>query len=230
MAGPSSATPSSRSRIVAPVQTRVLWSITDPGIRQVVKNVREKIHHEIRGGNNQNASLDQRVVPGLDGLDGKAPDPRPGEDGLRDDGAGKESAELKPYNRDDREKGIAEGVFQPDPPLAQSFGPGSLDVILVNGLQKARADHPDKDGGHQHAQGERGENKMSQPFSPRDRQPAQLYGEDDHQQGAEPKIGHRKAQQGKKQSNPIPQTIFFHFRQYPQREGDEEGDPHGGQG
>ena len=133
------------------MKMNVLSLIGDPGIDEVVKNVCKEVHYEIACGDDQDASLDQRVVPCLDRLDGKAPNTWPGEYSLRDDRAGEERAKLEAHNRNDGEEGVAQRVFQSNPPFVESFGSGSLDVIFVHRLQEARAYHPGKDRRHYHA-------------------------------------------------------------------------------
>ena len=107
----------------------------------MIENICEKVYKEVTQSNNQNASLNQWVITRLDGLDGEAADSGPGKYCLCNDSSGQESAKLKPHDRYDGEERVAERMFKPDLPLAEPFGPGSLDIILIDYLEQTGADH-----------------------------------------------------------------------------------------
>src|SRR3989338_3002108 len=136
--GASAARPSSAARIMTPARSNRLSAIAHPRIHQAIENVGQEVHHEIRRGDDQDAPLSQRIVPGLDRLDGKTPDPRPGEDGLRNDRARQQGAELESQNGNDRQKRIAQRMLQPDFPLALSLGAGGADIVFVDGRSEER--------------------------------------------------------------------------------------------
>jgi hypothetical protein len=136
MTGASSAVLATDNRIMMPARKKTLPRITDSRVHDVIKNIRKEVHHKIGRGNDENAALDQRVVSRLDGLNREAADPRPRENSLCDDGAGKETPELKSYNCDRGKKRIAQRMFDPNYLLAYPLGPSGLNIFLMDSLQE----------------------------------------------------------------------------------------------
>src|SRR4030042_1129900 len=99
-ANPATA-PRWRATRLATVLLTVRSLIPDPRVEAGVQQIRQEVHGHRAKSDEQDASLDQRVIPGVDRLDGEAADPGPGEDRLGDDTAGKERADLQAHHRED---------------------------------------------------------------------------------------------------------------------------------
>ena len=67
-----------------------LLAIGDPWIDEFVNNVSEKIHQNIRNRDDQHTALHERIVAGLDRLNGQAAEARPTKDRFRDQRAGQQ--------------------------------------------------------------------------------------------------------------------------------------------
>src|SRR3972149_3598080 len=80
--------------------------IPDPRVEAGVQKIRQEVHGHRAESDEQDASLDQRVIPGVDRLDGEAAGPGPGEDRLGDDAAGKQRADLQAHHREDGDEGV----------------------------------------------------------------------------------------------------------------------------
>src|SRR5579859_394330 len=66
----------------------------DARVQHGVENVGGEVHEHVRHPDGEDAALDEGVVAVGDGGDGEAADAWPTKDGLGDDGAGQQSAEL----------------------------------------------------------------------------------------------------------------------------------------
>ena len=73
----------------------------DTRVAALVNEIRDQVQPYVGQGDGQYASLDQRIIPRGDGLDGQPPDTRPCEDRFGDDRAGQHGAGLKAGNSDD---------------------------------------------------------------------------------------------------------------------------------
>ncbi len=80
----------------------------DAWIEQAVGDVGQQVHRHVGDGNQQDASLDERVVAKRDRLNEQSPDARPRKDGFRDHRPGEDGAKLQPEDGDDRESGCCE--------------------------------------------------------------------------------------------------------------------------
>src|SRR5918998_850528 len=76
------------------------------GVEDSVEYVHEQVDQHEEHGSIEDDTLDRSVVPGAYGLVGVKADPRPRENGLRDDGAPHEQSHLQPYNRNGRQHGV----------------------------------------------------------------------------------------------------------------------------
>src|SRR5262245_36521246 len=103
----------------------------------------EEIHHEVDdhegGGDEEHAALHQRVVARLDGAHHHGAEPRPREDGLREDRATQQKADLDAQHGDDRVDRILEHVTGYHRALGQALGACGADIVLSDDLEHAGA-------------------------------------------------------------------------------------------
>src|SRR5882672_10345971 len=100
---------------------------TETGIEDAIEDIDEEIHDDEDHGRQEDRALHDRIVAVVDRVDGESADAGPGEDGLRDHGAGEELTELQARDGDDRERGIAQRVLHHDEQLGHSLGARSAD-------------------------------------------------------------------------------------------------------
>src|SRR5690625_5009806 len=106
-----------------------------------VEDVNEEVDDCIGERKYENHTLDDREVFRPDRVDREPADARPGEDGFRDDGSGKQSAELQADYGDDRNQGVAEGVPVNDAAALHAFGAGRADIVLAHRFNQRGAGH-----------------------------------------------------------------------------------------
>ena len=88
--------------------------MADARIDHGVRHVHEEVDEDVAEGAHEDDALDERVVLVEDGGDGEAPHAPAREDGLDDDGAREQVAELHADDGDDGDEGVAEGVLEDD--------------------------------------------------------------------------------------------------------------------
>ena len=76
------------------------------GVGQGVGNVGEQVDGDVGEADGEDAALDQGVVAVGDGGEGEAADAGPGEDRLRNDGAGEQAAELQADDGENGDQGV----------------------------------------------------------------------------------------------------------------------------
>lgn len=91
--------------------------------------------------------MQQRIIARGNGHDGEAPDARPGKDGFRDDGTGKERAELQTKNGGDGDQRITQSVAQKDRRGRKALGAGRAHVITGEFFEHGAAHHARQDRG-----------------------------------------------------------------------------------
>src|SRR5918998_1270828 len=188
------------------------------GIEDSIEDVHEQVDQHEEQGSVEDDTLDRSVVPGAYGLVGVKADPRPREDGLRDDGTPHEQSHLQPYNRNGRKHSVPQGVLEDHPPGDDSLGPGRPHVVLAHDLDHTGARHPhhyrhrdgpQSQGGHYQVQdpfpeagevqGEEGVDQNEPGYgsdgriraeSPREREEFQVHAEDHHQDHRQPEDRH----------------------------------------
>ena len=72
----------------------------------------------------------------------RRPDPRPGEDRLRDHGPAQELGKLQAEQGDDGDRGVLERVRAENARLGQALGPRRAHVVLPQHLEHARPHEP----------------------------------------------------------------------------------------
>src|SRR5215217_4384999 len=115
----------SRSAISAPL-------VADARVEECVQDVHEQVHHDDGERRDQHGPLHDRQVALLDRVEGQAPDPRDVEDGLREDGAAEQDAEIEAEDGDDRGDRRAQPMAEDYPALPESLGAGRTDVVLAH--------------------------------------------------------------------------------------------------
>src|SRR5262249_2406488 len=139
-------------------------SVFDTRIEVRVEDVDEEVDEDEGEGDGEDGALDHRVVAALDGVEGEAADPGPGEDVLDDDDTTEHEGELQPEDGDGRDHRVFEGVDRHDAALVDAFGAGGADVVLVEDLQHRGAEESGEDGGVDDADGEGGQDEMLEPL------------------------------------------------------------------
>src|SRR5207237_8061274 len=81
--------------VTANLLTDLAFRRLDPRIEAAVGEVREQVGGHVTDGDDQNASLHERVIAALDRLQREPADSRPGDDGLGDDRASEQATELQ---------------------------------------------------------------------------------------------------------------------------------------
>ena len=110
----------------------------------------------------QHGALDHRQVALLDRVVGEPADAGDVEDGLGEDRAAEQDADVEPEDRDDRRDRAAHAVAQDDAALAQALGARGADVVLAHHLdqvaaQQPRVDRRERGGEHEPRQDQRRE-------------------------------------------------------------------------
>ena len=103
-------------------------------------------------GEDQDDGLDDQVVVVLDRIDDVAADAGPGEDRLRDDGAGEQTADLEADDRRDRQPCVAHDVARVDALVGQPLGSCRPDIVLVGDVEDGGAGDPRDDSEGDRAQ------------------------------------------------------------------------------
>src|SRR5215468_11237778 len=91
--------------------------VPDPRVEPAIEQIHEQVRQHENERGHEHGRLHERIVPLEDGRHGKAPDTRPREDGLRDDGAAQEGPQLEAYDGDDGDERVPERVLHDDPPV-----------------------------------------------------------------------------------------------------------------
>src|SRR5918998_1382752 len=97
--------------------------VPDSWIEECVHDVHYEVHEDDGQRRDQDGALHDRQVALLDRVVGEAPDARDVEDGLREDRAAEQDAEVEPEDRHDRRDGGAEAVLEDDLAAGQALGP-----------------------------------------------------------------------------------------------------------
>ena len=154
------------------------------------------------------------------------PDARIGEDRLGDHRAAQEVPELEPDRRDDRDRPVAEGVAQDHRRLADALRPGRPEEVLVQHLEHARARDARGPGHRPDAQGHGREDEGEPAVAAVHRHPAEVHGEREDQEDAEPERGHALSRQRERHGPRVEGGAAADGRHDPerQREDDREDD------
>src|SRR6185295_15955880 len=188
-AGPSNAATIATSTIAPPSLL-----IADPRIDEAVQQVRDEVHADVRHCDEQDASLDERVIAEPNRLNEKPADPGPREDRLGDDRARQHRTELQADERDHWNQAVSERVPYDRAHLRDTAGTGGGHVLFAQLLEQCRPRHPGKDGGQRRAERHRRQHEVGPRATPGDRQPAKLDRENDCQQRSQPEVGNRNTQ------------------------------------
>src|SRR5262245_14084317 len=134
--------------------------VSNAWIQERIAQVDQQIDHNERERGDEREALHLLVVTGDDGVDSEGAKSRHGEQGLHDDRAADEEADLEPHHGHGRDQGILERVLQHDGPLAQALGPSGRDVLRPDDLEHARTKQPRQKSGPPDAERERGHEDM----------------------------------------------------------------------
>src|ERR671921_170852 len=111
--------------------SRRAMSVTHPWVEEGVDDVHQEVHEDDGQRRDQDGALHDRQVALLDRVEGQAPDARDVEDGLREDRAAEQDAEVEAEDGDDRGDRGAQAVLEHDLPLVEPLGAGGADVVLA---------------------------------------------------------------------------------------------------
>src|SRR5215203_6972398 len=132
-------TPSSVSKWTfrSSISSRAM-SVPDPWVEECVHDVHHEVHEDDGERRDQDGALHDRQVALLDRVVGEAPDAGDVEDGLREDRAAEQDAQVEAEDGDDRGDRGAQAVLEDDPPLVEALRPGGADVVLAHDVQQVR--------------------------------------------------------------------------------------------
>src|ERR1700682_5344332 len=134
----------------------------DSRVDDAIEQIDDQIDADHDRRHQQDASLHARIVARLNAVDQPVADARPGKDGLGQDRAGQQQANLQPDHRDHRNECVAQRVNQHHAPVRQAFGAGGANVILPQHLEHRRARHPGDHREWNRAQRDRGQDEVRQ--------------------------------------------------------------------
>src|SRR5713226_9525108 len=191
----------------------------------------QQVDEDVAERADEDDTLDERVVLIEDGGDGKAAHTPARKDGLDDDGARQQVAELHADDGHDRDERVAEGVLEDDGPLRQPLGARGADVRVPEDLEEARANQAGDDGRVVQPDRGRGVDQAAPAALARSRQPAELEREDEDEEQAEPEARHRDAAERDEHRQPIEPGVRAERGQDAEDEAkrDRDGDRRGGQ-
>ena len=172
--------------------------------------------------------LDQRHVLVDDRLHGQPADAGIGEHRLRDHRAAQEVPQLEPDRGHDRDRPVAEGVPQDHRPLAHALRPRRPEEVLVQDLEHARPRDARGPGHGPDAEGHGGQDDGERALGAVDRHPAEVHGEDEDQEDAEPERGHALARERERHRSGVQEGAPPHRGQDAERQRDEDRQHDGG--
>src|SRR3954453_20472470 len=143
------------------ISSSAMWSVPDPWIEEGIHDVHEQVHHDDGKRADQHRSLHDRQVALLDRIKGQTADTGDVEDGLGEDRAAEEDAEIEAEDGHDRRDRGAQAVLEDDAPLAQALRPRGADVVLPHdveqvGAQETRVDRRERGREHDPGKEQRG--------------------------------------------------------------------------
>src|SRR5690348_8025316 len=104
-------------------------------VEEGVDDVHDQAEQDDEEGAHEDRALHGRQVALLDGVVGEAPDAGDVEDGLGEDRAAQQDAEVEAEDRDDRRDRRAHAVLEDDLALLQALGASGPDVVLGHRLE-----------------------------------------------------------------------------------------------
>src|SRR6266566_4219715 len=212
---------------------------TDPRIDQAVREIGDQVGDEREGGDDDEVTHDDRVVALEDRLDHELPHAGNGEDRLDDHAAADEAGEREAEDRDDREQRVAERVLADHHALRKALGAGGLNVVLAHHLEHRLA-HVAREAGEPaegRDQDRQGEVRDEVPLLPperqvlprgrsqaRDREPAELDTEEDHEHERQPEVGRGEAHEHEDRRDLVERRVLARRRQHPDRDRQHDDD------
>src|SRR6266550_1148999 len=136
--------------------------MADSRIDDAVEQIDDQIDADHYRGHQQYAPLHDRIVARLNAVNQPVAHARPGKDGLGQDRAGQQQADLQTDHGDHRNQRVAQRVNQHHAPVRQTFGAGGANVILAQHLKHRRARHPGDHREWNGAQCDRGQDEVRQ--------------------------------------------------------------------
>src|SRR3989475_620017 len=171
---------------------RAALAIADPRVEPGVKDVDHEVRQQVRDRDEEDCPLHQREVAVEDRLDREAPHAGPAEDGLDDERAAEQGAELESDDRRHRDERVLERVPEDDEPLAQSLRARRPQVLLPEDLEHARARDARFHRGRMQAQRDDRQDVALPGARARHRQPVEREGEHDDADDREEERRHRE--------------------------------------
>src|SRR5262245_7794235 len=137
-------------------------SVADSRVNDCIKAIDNQVDGDERSGVGKDHTGDQRIVARIERGDEQAAAARPGEDGFDDDRAAQQGAQFQSDHGNHRDQRVARDMAPDDFFLAQAFGPGGADEVLVHHFEDRRTGHAHQDTEHVDAEGEGGQKQMRQ--------------------------------------------------------------------
>src|ERR1700738_1734214 len=137
-------------------------TMADSRVDDAVEQIDDQIDADHDRSDQQYASLHDRIVARLNAVDQPVAHARPGKDGLGQDRAGQQQADLQTDHRDHRNESVAQRVNQHHSPVREALGAGGANVILAQHLEHRRARHSGDHRQWNRAQRDRGQDEVRQ--------------------------------------------------------------------
>src|SRR3954465_339139 len=121
--------------------------VADPRVEEGVEDVHDQAHHADPEREEEHRALDDGQVVALDGVIRQPAYPGDVEDGLGENRAAHEHADVDAEDGDDRRHRAARRMADDHPPVLQPLGPGCSYVVLGEDLDHVAAHEPRVDRG-----------------------------------------------------------------------------------
>src|SRR6266545_6523681 len=205
-------------------------SVPDARIDQRVGEVDDQVYEQEGNRDQQDAALDHRIVAGEDRVHHEPSDAWQGEHRLDEDRASQQRAELQADHGDYRIQRVAERVLVDDESIGHAIRAQRPDEVLADDFEHRRAGQAGLVCGARYAEHDRGQDQVLRRAAAACREPAELGGEELHQDQAEPEAGHGDTRQRYQGQTSVEPRVLVHRRQDAQQNADQRRDCRGDRG
>ena len=110
----------------------------DSWVDDGIEDIHQQVDQDEFERKQEHFGLKNRIVPHFHGIHEQTAKAGPIEYLLNHDGTAEQKTELEAHHGHDRDERIAQAVLDDDRPLAQAFGAGRTDVVVLQDLHKRR--------------------------------------------------------------------------------------------
>ena len=136
-------------------------AMVDPRIERAVGDVGDEIGHQRHEGRDQQRRQRQVVVVAHDRIVDQLAHAEIGEDGLDDERAREQVADVERHDGDQRQHGVGQSVVDDHGGPRQALDPGRADEVLAQCLEHRGADEADEGAGGEQGQGQDGQDQVA---------------------------------------------------------------------